>query len=69
MLLMPWLAVLVFLVTDFLIEVCGLGFFQTQSAPPTTSTQAQAAPPTGVVPGTKYGKCLGAALGDRFPSL
>uniref|UniRef100_A0A8C0ZKW8 RNA binding motif protein 5 n=1 Tax=Cyanistes caeruleus TaxID=156563 RepID=A0A8C0ZKW8_CYACU len=26
----------------------------TQSAPPTTSTQAQAAPPTGVVPGTKY---------------
>ncbi|NXW23598.1 RBM5 protein, partial [Circaetus pectoralis] len=26
----------------------------TQSAPPTTSTQAQTAPPTGVVPGTKY---------------
>ncbi|NXC30599.1 RBM5 protein, partial [Campylorhamphus procurvoides] len=26
----------------------------TQSAPPTTSTQAQAAPPTGVVPGNKY---------------
>ncbi|NWR30351.1 RBM5 protein, partial [Tachuris rubrigastra] len=26
----------------------------TQSAPPTTSAQAQAAPPTGVVPGTKY---------------
>ncbi|XP_053845024.1 RNA-binding protein 5 isoform X2 [Vidua macroura] len=26
----------------------------TQSAPPTTSSQAQAAPPTGVVPGTKY---------------
>ncbi|NXW83837.1 RBM5 protein, partial [Alopecoenas beccarii] len=25
-----------------------------QSAPPTTSTQAQTAPPTGVVPGTKY---------------
>ncbi|NWU52972.1 RBM5 protein, partial [Dromas ardeola] len=26
----------------------------TQSAPPTTSSQAQTAPPTGVVPGTKY---------------
>ncbi|NXN25097.1 RBM5 protein, partial [Nycticryphes semicollaris] len=26
----------------------------TQSAPPTTSAQAQTAPPTGVVPGTKY---------------
>ncbi|NXX58762.1 RBM5 protein, partial [Scopus umbretta] len=26
----------------------------TQSAPPTASTQAQTAPPTGVVPGTKY---------------
>ncbi|NXL64377.1 RBM5 protein, partial [Chordeiles acutipennis] len=26
----------------------------TQSAPPSTSTQAQTAPPTGVVPGTKY---------------
>ncbi|KAL2299676.1 hypothetical protein Nmel_012521 [Mimus melanotis] len=36
----------------------------TQSAPPTTSTQAQAAPPTGVVPGTKYVllQCLNPAV-------